>query len=100
MRAHAALMIFALLLGASAVVLVCGAVYQIIGTLRDRRRFVPPGRLVRFDKRRMHIHVIGEGTPTVVFESGMGASSLSRPTCSGKWRSSHVRQVGSSPETA
>lgn len=25
----------------------------------------------------MHIHVIGEGTPTVVFESGMGASSLS-----------------------
>ena len=70
-------MIFALLLGASAFVLVCGAVYQIIGTLRDRRRFVPPGRLVRFDKRRMHIHVIGEGTPTVVFESGMGASSLS-----------------------
>jgi pimeloyl-ACP methyl ester carboxylesterase len=77
MRVHAALMIFALLLGASAFVLVCGAVYQIIGTLRDRRRFVPPGRLVRFDKRRMHIHVIGEGTPTVVFESGMGASSPS-----------------------
>src|SRR5215472_3881557 len=47
---HAALMIFALFLGASAVVLVCGAIYQIIGTLRDRRRFPPPGRLVRFDK--------------------------------------------------
>ena len=25
----------------------------------------------------MHIHVTGEGTPTVVFESGMGASCLS-----------------------
>ena len=70
-------MIFALLLGAGAVVLVCGAVYQVIGTLRDRGRFPPPGRLIPFDKRRMHIQVIGEGTPTVVFESGMGASCLS-----------------------
>jgi pimeloyl-ACP methyl ester carboxylesterase len=77
MRAHAALMIFALLLGASAVVLVCGAVYQIIGTLRDRRRFAPPGRLVRFDKSK-DAHPCNRGRhTTVVFESGMGASSLS-----------------------
>src|SRR5258708_2150762 len=38
---------------------------------------LPPGRLVRVNERRMHIHVTGEGTPTVVFESGMGASCLS-----------------------
>src|SRR5258708_3835132 len=65
------------LLGTLTLSVVAGAVYQIIETRRDRRRFPPPGRLVRFNKRRMHIHVTGEGTPTVVFESGMGASCLS-----------------------
>src|SRR5467141_3403359 len=74
---QAALMFLMVLLGTLAMLLVAGAVYQIIETRRDRRRFPPPGRLVRFNKRRMHIHVTGEGTPTVVFESGMGASCLS-----------------------
>jgi pimeloyl-ACP methyl ester carboxylesterase len=70
-------MILAVLLGALAVPVVAGAVYQTIGTWRDRRLFLPPGRLVRVNERRMHIHITGEGTPTVVFESGMGASCLS-----------------------
>ena len=70
-------MILAGLLGIFALPVVAGAVYQTIGTRRDRRRFPPPGRLVRVNERRMHIHVTGEGTPTVVFESGMGASCLS-----------------------
>jgi pimeloyl-ACP methyl ester carboxylesterase len=65
------------LIGTLALLLVGGVVYQITGTWRDRRRFPPPGRLVRFNNRRMHIHVTGDGTPTVVLESGMGASSLS-----------------------
>jgi pimeloyl-ACP methyl ester carboxylesterase len=65
------------LLGTLAVPAVAGASYQAIGTWRDRRRFPPPGRLVRVNERRMHIHVTGEATPTVVFESGMGASCLS-----------------------
>ena len=56
---------------------VAGAIYQAIGTWRDRWRFPPPGRLVRVNARRMHIHVTGKGTPAVVFESGMGASCLS-----------------------
>ena len=72
-----ALMFLAGLIGTLAVPVVAGAIYQAIGTWRDRRRFPPPGRLVRFNERRMHIHVTGEGTPTVVFESGMGASCLS-----------------------
>lgn len=70
-------MILAVLLGALALPVVAGAIYQAIGTWRDRRRFPPSGRLVRVNERRMHIHVTGEGTPTVVFESGMGASCLS-----------------------
>ena len=72
-----ALMFLVVLLGTLAVLATAGAIYQAIGTLRDRRRFPPPGRLVRVNERRMHIHVTGEGTPTVVFESGMGASCLS-----------------------
>jgi len=72
-----AIMILAALLGTLALLVVAGVVYQITGTWWDRRRFPPPGRLVRFNKRWMHIRVAGEGTPTVVFESGMGASCLS-----------------------
>jgi pimeloyl-ACP methyl ester carboxylesterase len=70
-------MILVVLLGTLALPVVAGAVYQAIETWRDRRRFPHRGRLVRFNERRMHIHVTGEGTPTVVFESGMGASCLS-----------------------
>lgn len=72
-----ALMFLAVFLCTLAVLVVAGAIYQAIGTWRDRRRFPPPGRLVRVNERRMHIQVTGEGTPTVVFESGMGASCLS-----------------------
>jgi pimeloyl-ACP methyl ester carboxylesterase len=71
------LMFLAVLLSTLALPVVAGAIYQAIGTWRDRRRFPPPGCLVRVNKGRMHIYVTGEGTPTVVFESGMGASCLS-----------------------
>jgi len=74
---HTALMILVVLLGILALPVVAGVVYQAIGTWRDCRRFPPPGRLVRVNEGRMHIYVTGEGTPTVVFESGMGASCLS-----------------------
>src|SRR6266699_4104683 len=72
-----AIIILVVLLGTLVLLLAAGAVYQITGTWRDRRRFPPPGHLVRFNERRMHILVTGEGTPTVVFESAMGASCLS-----------------------
>jgi pimeloyl-ACP methyl ester carboxylesterase len=72
-----AVMTLAVLLGTLALLIGAGAAYQAIGTWRDRRRFSPLGRLVRVNARRMHIYVTGEGTPTVVFESGMGASCLS-----------------------
>src|SRR6266705_2816278 len=70
-------MFLVVLLGTLAVLATACAIYQAIGTWRDRRHFPPPGRLVRVNKGRMHIYVTGEGTPTVVFESGMGASCLS-----------------------
>jgi pimeloyl-ACP methyl ester carboxylesterase len=65
------------LLGTLVVPIVAGAIYQAIETWRGRRRFPPAGCLVRVNEGRMHIHATGEGTPTVVLESGMGASCLS-----------------------
>src|SRR5215472_7060379 len=69
--------IVAVLFSTVVLLLAAGAVYQLLGTWRDRRLFPPPGRLVRVDNGLMHVHATGEGTPTVLFESGMGASCLS-----------------------
>jgi len=74
---QAALIFLMVFLGTLAVFALAGAIYQAIATWRGRRCSPPPGRLVRINEGRMHIHVTGEGTPTVVLESGMGASSLS-----------------------
>lgn len=71
------IVILGALLSVLALLLASCAVYQWLATWRDRRRFPPPGRLVRVNNRLMHMHATGQGTPTVVFESGMGASCLS-----------------------
>lgn len=46
-------------------------------TVRDRRRFRPPGLVVNVDGRPMHLQVRGPDTggPTVVLEAGMGSFS-------------------------
>ena len=36
----------------------------------------PPGRLVDVGPHRLHIHCTGRGSPAVVFESGLGGTSL------------------------
>lgn len=58
---------------ALAAVLLAGVVYQAIGAARDARRFPPPGRMIN----GLHLHAVGSGEPPVVFEAGIGASSLS-----------------------
>jgi hypothetical protein len=50
-------MFLVVLLSTLAVLVAAGAIYQAIGTWRDRRRFAPLGRLVLVNGRRMHIHV-------------------------------------------
>jgi pimeloyl-ACP methyl ester carboxylesterase len=37
----------------------------------------PPGRLIDIGTHRLHLHCVGEGTPTVVFDAALGGSSLS-----------------------
>ena len=71
------IVILAVLVGIFALLLAAGLMYQSVGTVQDRRLFPPPGRLVRVNNSLMHIHATGEGIPTVLFESGMGASCLS-----------------------
>jgi pimeloyl-ACP methyl ester carboxylesterase len=59
-------------------VLVCaGAIWQAIATRRDLRQNPPPGHLVDVGGYRMHINSSGEGSPTVILDSGLSDSSLS-----------------------
>lgn len=56
--------------------LIAGILYQWIGAASDARRYPPPGRLVDVGRGRLHVHERGTG-PTVVFDAGISASSLS-----------------------
>jgi len=54
-----------------------GIVYQLIGLARGARMYAPPGRLIDVGGHRLHAVCAGRGTPGVVLESGIAASSLS-----------------------
>ena len=43
----------------------------------NRRTSGPPGRLVEIGTHRLHLHCAGEGSPAVIFDAALGASSLS-----------------------
>src|SRR5688572_32469848 len=40
-------------------------------------RLVAPGRLVDVGGHRLHVHCLGAGSPAVVFDAALGATSLS-----------------------
>ncbi len=74
--------VVAILLGFLAVLILAGIVYQAAGTSRDARRFPAPGRIVdagglRVHMREMEPENVPAGTPTVVLEAGIAATSLS-----------------------
>jgi pimeloyl-ACP methyl ester carboxylesterase len=58
-----------------------GAVYQTLSARRESIRFPPPGQLIPVEtkgsKRRLHLVCLGQGEPTVIFESGGFTNSLS-----------------------
>ncbi len=54
-----------------------GMIYQRAGMLTDARRFPAPGVLVDIGGNRLHAYISGEGSPLVIFEAGIGATSLS-----------------------
>lgn len=43
---------------------------------RTAERFAAPGSFVSVGRHRLHLNCNGEGSPTVIFESGLGGSSL------------------------
>ncbi|HEX4038563.1 MAG TPA: alpha/beta hydrolase [Acidobacteriaceae bacterium] len=58
-------------------ILAAGILYQRIGGFFDRRRLLAPGRVIDTgDGRRLYLVEKGCGGPSVVFESGFGATSL------------------------
>ncbi len=58
---------------------IVGSIYQIEASKRDASTFSAPGELVDVGGFRLHIYCTGQrvdGSPTVVFEGGLGAASI------------------------
>jgi pimeloyl-ACP methyl ester carboxylesterase len=54
-----------------------GFLYQWLGAQRDRRRYASDGRFIEIGRgSRLYLLEKGSGGPTVIFESGIAASSL------------------------
>lgn len=54
-----------------------GFLFENIFEARDRRFNAMPGRLVEVGGYKMHIDCMGQGTPTVILDSGLGDSYIS-----------------------
>jgi pimeloyl-ACP methyl ester carboxylesterase len=60
----------------SALLAIAGATYEGVASARDRRSYPPPGKLVDIDRRKLHIHCTGLGSPAVILDAGLGDPSL------------------------
>jgi pimeloyl-ACP methyl ester carboxylesterase len=69
-------MAWTILLAVLAGLAAAGLIYQNIGAARDRRTFGAPGSLASVGPHRLHVRCDGAGSPTVVLEAGIAASSL------------------------
>jgi pimeloyl-ACP methyl ester carboxylesterase len=69
--------IFVVIFSCAALAGATGFLYQWIGSKRDRLRFAGSGRWVKFGRgANLYLLAKGSGAPTVVFESGIAATSL------------------------
>lgn len=59
-----------------AFLLLGGVAYQFISTKLDERAYPPLGQLVDVGGYKLHLNCSGEGSSTVVFDSGFGCNSL------------------------
>jgi len=55
---------------------ITGALYETIGRWRDTQRFPHRGHLIQAGSIRMNIDCSGQGSPTVILESGSGGPSV------------------------
>ncbi len=61
----------------AALLALAGAIYQRAGRARDARQFPPLGRLIDIGGSSLHVYTSGSGSPPVVLEAGIAATSLS-----------------------
>ena len=54
---------------------ILGAIYQSIATALAERAYPPPGEMVDVGGYSLHINCVGQGSPTVVLDAGMGLFS-------------------------
>ncbi len=57
--------------------LLIGGFYQNISETRERRFHPRPGQLVDIGSYKMHIYCLGQGSPTVILDAGLGDSFVS-----------------------
>lgn len=60
------------LLALAMIIVIIGTIYEALGRRNAQAAYPPPGKLVDVGGRKMHIDCRGTGSPTVVFESGLG----------------------------
>jgi pimeloyl-ACP methyl ester carboxylesterase len=56
---------------------IVGAIFQSVESSNDLRTHSPPGVLEEVNGHKMHLFCVGEGSPTVILESGLNDSWLS-----------------------
>ena len=60
---------------AIAALLATGLLYQTAANVVAANTYPPPGQLVDVGGHRLHLYCLGEGSPTVILETGLGDNS-------------------------
>ena len=68
--------LFVVLLSIALLLALTGTLYEVVGRWRDSRRFPQRGHFVQVGSIKMNIDCSGQGTPTVILESGSGGPSI------------------------
>src|SRR4030043_851158 len=57
------------------VLILAGGIYESLAEAADKKAYPPPGLMVDVGGYRLHINCTGNGSPTVVIDTGWGDSS-------------------------
>src|SRR6185295_8369334 len=55
---------------------ITGIIYESVMAAGDSQRYPPPGQMISVGDHQLHLHCTGEGSPTVVLESGSNSFSV------------------------
>lgn len=53
-----------------------GLIFQYVAEMRDKKLYPPVGQMVDVGGYRLHLNCTGQGSPTVILESGLGSPAL------------------------